>query len=65
MYKLTVIILAAIPIVLFLRSIFTGQAKKRSQAVSNFKKQVDYLILAMLLLIGFGLIYSVGKLVLN
>ena len=65
MYKLIVIILAAIPLVLFLRTIFTGQSKKRSQAVSNFKKHVDYLVLAMLFLIGCGLIYSVGKLILN
>jgi hypothetical protein len=65
MYKLIVIILAAIPVVLFLRTIFTGQSKKRSQAVSNFKKHVDYLVLAMLFLIGCGLIYSVGKLILN
>jgi hypothetical protein len=65
MYKLIVIILAAMPVVLFLRTIFTGQSKKRSQAVSNFKKHVDYLVLAMLFLIGCGLIYSVGKLILN
>jgi hypothetical protein len=65
MYKLIMIILAAIPVVLFLRTIFTGQSKKRSQAASNFKKHVDYLVWAMLFLIGCSLIYSVGKLFLN
>jgi len=65
MYKLMVIVLAAIPVVLFVRGIFTGQSKKRSQAVSDFKKQVDYLVWAMLFLIGCGFVYSVGKLILN
>jgi hypothetical protein len=65
MFKLIGIILAAIPVVLFLRAIFTGQSKKRSQAVSDFKKQVDYLVWAMLFLIGCGFVYSIGKLILD
>ena len=43
MYKLITIILAAIPVILFLRTIFMGQLK-RSQAVSDFRKQIDYLV---------------------
>jgi hypothetical protein len=50
---------------LFLRAIFTGQSKKRPQAVSDYKKQVDYLVWAMLFLIGCGFVYSIGKLVLD
>jgi hypothetical protein len=65
MFKLIGIILAAIPVVLFLRAIFAGQLKKRSQAVSDFKRQVDYMIWAMLFLIGCGFVYSIGKLFLN
>jgi hypothetical protein len=65
MYKLIGIILAAIPVVLFLRAIFAGQSKKKSQAVSDFKRQIDYLIWAMLLLIGCGFVYSIGKLIMN
>jgi hypothetical protein len=65
MFKLIMIILAAIPVVLFLRSIFPGQSKKMSQAMSDFKKQVDYLVWMMLLLIGCGLAYSIWKLILN
>jgi len=64
MYKLISIILAAIPVILFLRSIFIGQLK-RSQAVSDFRKQVDYLVWIILILIGCGLVYSLGKLVLS
>ena len=65
MYKLIGIILAAIPVVLFLRTIFTTQSKKRSQAVSNFKRQIDYLVWAILFLIGCEVIYLVGTLILN
>ena len=65
MYKLIVIILAAIPVVLFLRAIFTGQSKKRSQAVSDFKRQVDYLVWAILFLVACEVIYLVGTLMLN
>jgi hypothetical protein len=65
MLKLIGIILAATPVVLFLRAIFAGQSKKRSHAVSDFKKQVDYLVWAMLFLIGCGFVYSIGELILN
>lgn len=65
MYKLIVIITAAILVVLFLRTIFTRQSKKRSQAMSDFKKQIDYVIWALLFLIGCGFVYSLAKLMLN
>jgi hypothetical protein len=65
MYKLIGIVLAAIPVVLFLRSIFTTQSKKRSQAVSNFKRQVDYLVWGILFLIGCEIVYLIGTLILN
>jgi hypothetical protein len=63
MYKLLGIILTAIPVILFLRNIFTTQLK-RSQAVSDFRKQIDYLVWMILILIGCGLVYSIGKLIL-
>ena len=62
MYKLIGIILAAAPIVLFLRAILKGQLKKRSQGLSDFKKQMDYLVWAILFFIACGLAYSIGKL---
>ena len=65
MYKLIAILLAAIPVVLFLRAIFTAQSKKRSQAVSKFKKQLDYLVWAILFLVACEVIYLVGTLMLN
>ena len=63
MYKLITIILAAMPVILFLRTIFIGQLK-RSQAVAEFRKQIDYLVWLILILIGCGLVYSLGKLIL-
>jgi hypothetical protein len=62
MYKLIGIIMAAMPVILFLRAMFMG-SKKRSQAVSNFKKQVDYVVWAILFMIGVGLVFSIGKLI--
>jgi uncharacterized membrane protein SirB2 len=62
MLKLIGIIVAAMPVVLFARAIFMG-SKKRSQAVSNFKKQVDYVVWAILFMIGLGLVFSIGKLI--
>jgi hypothetical protein len=62
-YKLIGIILAAAPIVLFLRAILKGQLKKRSQGLSDFTKQMDYLVWAVLFLIGCGVAYSIGKLI--
>jgi hypothetical protein len=65
MYKLISIVVAAIPVLLFLRAIFMGKSKKISQAASDFKKQVDYLIWAMLILIGCGIVYSIVKLIVS
>ena len=60
-YKLIGIILAAVPVVLFLKAIM-GQSRKRSQAVSDFKKHMDYVFWVIMLLVGCGVIYSLGKL---
>jgi hypothetical protein len=55
-YKLIGIILAAVPIVLFLKALM-GQSRKRSQAVSDFKKHMDYVFWVIMLLVGCGVIY--------
>ncbi len=62
MLKLIGIIVAAMPVILFARAIFMG-SKRRSQAMSNFKKQVDYVVWAILFMIGLGLVFSIGKLI--
>jgi len=62
MFKLIGLLVAAMPVILFLRAMFMG-SKKRSQAVSNFKKQVDYVVWVILFFIGCGVVFSVGKLI--
>jgi hypothetical protein len=60
--KLIGLIVAAMPVVLFVRAVFMG-SKRRSQAISNFKKQVDYAVWAILFMIGCGIVFSIGKLI--
>lgn len=61
MIKLAGIILALLPVLLLLRSILMG-SKKGSQAIANFKKQVDYVVWVILLLIGCSVVYGIWKL---
>jgi hypothetical protein len=63
MYKLIVIIAAAMPAILLLRAIFGRRSQKASRAFSDFKKQFDYLVWAILFVIGCIFIYSVVSLV--
>jgi hypothetical protein len=63
MYKLIAILVAAMPIILFLRTVLFKQSKVMAQASSAFRKQVDYLVWAILFLVGCSLIYSIGILV--
>jgi hypothetical protein len=62
-YKLITILAAAIPIILFLRAIFFGRSKAMKLALSDFRKQIDYLVWMILFAIGCGIVYSVGKLI--
>jgi hypothetical protein len=47
------------PIVLFLRAIFM-RSKKRSQAVSEFRKQLDYAVSLILFFIACVIVYAVA-----
>jgi len=62
-YKLITILAAAIPIILFLRAIFFGRSKALKLAISDFRKQIDYLVWTILFAIGCGIVYLVGKLI--
>jgi hypothetical protein len=64
MLKLIGIIVAAMPVILFVRAMFMG-SKRRAQAVSNFKRQLDYAVWVILLMIGLILVFSIGKLILD
>ena len=61
MYKLIVIIAAAMPTILLLRALFLGRSQKASQAFSEFKKHVDYLVWVILFVIGCVFVYSVAN----
>jgi uncharacterized membrane protein YbaN (DUF454 family) len=62
MLKFIGIVLALMPIVLFLRAIFM-RSKKRTQVVSEFRKQLDYAVSLILFFIACAIIYAVGKLI--
>jgi hypothetical protein len=63
MIKLIAILAAAMPVILFLRTVFFKQSKVMKEASSAFRKQVDYLVWAILFLVACALIYSVGILI--
>jgi hypothetical protein len=63
MFKLIVFLAAAIPIILFLRTVFLGRSKVIKEASANFRRQVDYLVWAILFAVGCSLVYSVWRLI--
>jgi hypothetical protein len=63
MYKLIVILAGLIPVVLFLRTVLFGRSKVLKGAAADFRRQVDYLVWAILFVIGCALLYTVGQLV--
>ena len=63
MVKLIAILAAAMPVILFLRTVFFKQSKVMKEASSAFRKQVDYLVWAILFLVACALVYSVGILI--
>jgi hypothetical protein len=62
MYKLITFAVVAIPFVLFLRTLFRGRMKK-SQRLADFKKHMDYIVVAILFFIGCGIVYAIAKLI--
>jgi hypothetical protein len=60
MYKLIVVLVAAIPIVLFLRTVF-GRSKVVKGAAADLKRHIDYLVWAILFVIGCTLLYAAAK----
>lgn len=63
MYKLITILAAAIPIIIFLKTVLLGKSKVMREASVSFRKQIDYAIWAILFLVGSALLYSVGTLI--
>jgi hypothetical protein len=63
MYKLITILVAAIPVIVFLKTMFFRKSKVLQEATSAFRKQVDYLFWGILFLVGCALLYSTGILI--
>ncbi len=62
MSKLIAILVAAIPIILFLRTVF-GRSQVMKQAASDLRRQIDYLVWGILLFVACGVVYSVENLI--
>jgi small-conductance mechanosensitive channel len=63
MLKLIGIIVAAIPVVLFLRGLLAGRVKRRSPMMADFRRRIDRLVWILLLAIACAIIYTVAKLI--
>jgi hypothetical protein len=61
MLKLIAIIVAMMPVVLFVRAILTG-SKQRARAVSRFRKQIDDAVQVILFVIAVAVVISLGVL---
>jgi len=62
MLKLIGFIIAALPVILFVKAIFT-RSKRGAEVMSNFKKQLDLAVWAILVLIGVAAAFSIGRLI--
>ena len=61
-FKIMAFIAAAIPIFLFVRSIFFRRTTRISDGLKEFKKQADFAVWIFLFLIGGVLVVAAGKL---
>ena len=62
MFKFITILVAAIPIIVFLKTVF-GRSQVVKQASAEFKKQVDYLVWIILFIVACGILYSTINLI--
>jgi len=62
-FKIIAFVIAAVPIFLFVRSIFFRRPTRLNEGFKEFKKQSDVAVSIFLLFIGCVVIFAVGKLV--
>jgi hypothetical protein len=62
MVKLITFLVAAIPILVFLKTIL-GRSRVLREASAEFRKQVDYLVWGIMILVGCAIVYSAGSLI--
>ena len=63
MYKLITILIAAIPVIVFLKTVFFGRSQAMKRASSELRRQIDYMVWAILFFILCGIVYSVVNLI--
>ena len=63
MYKLITLLVAAIPIILFLKTAFFGRSQALKQASADLRRQIDYLVWVILFFIACGILYSTINLI--
>jgi membrane-anchored protein YejM (alkaline phosphatase superfamily) len=63
MYKLITILIALVPIILFVKTVFFGRSQVMKQASAELRRQIDYLVWAILFLIACGIVYSTINLI--
>ena len=63
LFKIIAFIAAAIPLILFVRSIFFRRPTRFSEGLKEFKKQVDFAVWIFLGLVGCVVAFAAGKLV--
>jgi hypothetical protein len=62
-FKIIAFLAAAIPVFLFVRSIFFRRPTRLNEGFKEFKKQSDVAVSIFLFLIGCVVIFAIGKLV--
>jgi hypothetical protein len=61
--KIIAFLAAAIPLFLFLRSLFSKRTTRASEALVEFKKKANLAVSIFLFLIGCVVVYAAGKLI--
>ncbi len=62
MFKLISILIALTPLFLFVRAV-VGRSPTMKKAVADLRRQIDYLVWIMLLVIAVGIVYSIINLI--
>jgi hypothetical protein len=62
MFKLISILIALIPVFLFLRAVL-GRSATGRRAAADFKRQIDFVVWALLFIIAAAMLYSLISLV--
>lgn len=63
MFKLIAFLAAAIPVILFVRTVIFKRSTAMQRAAADFKRQIDLLASAILVCVACGVLYAIGKLI--